>query len=320
MRSLISVQSSAGFESLQLDLRGSTAGKTQGVLRFGFSFFAAIVSLGCQPQAGGPNAIERDPSVPSIIDGTAVQDGEAILGSIVSIKMTKGSCTGTLIREDVVLTAAHCPDMGGAQGLRVTLARADKPACGTAFVQEISYRPDAVMVAGSHEPDIALIRLQRPLCGGKPASVERRALKIGDVVRAAGYGRGTRSSVVPDRIDVRVVGTEPAAVDKLFDDLDPSKPEGAFRERARRLRDRVVGNYEITVPVVDGQALCHGDSGGPVYIEENGQVRVVGVNGAIAPHPFKGAATCNFAYLLMITPVALSLEWIDDTLAKWSKR
>lgn len=89
-------------------------------------------------------------------------------------------CTGTLISDQVVVTAEHCVTWRGAGQLVFGLG--DPATTEDVFEVEAIYKHT--------ELDIALIRLAEPVTGATPLAWQRGALAAaaGDDVEAAGYG------------------------------------------------------------------------------------------------------------------------------------
>jgi secreted trypsin-like serine protease len=244
-----------------------------------------------------------------------VQPQEAIAGNVLKLRMIGGNCTGTALSSTVVITAAHCPDIGGAV-LAVGHLAGEQLDCGIAEVEEVAYVPGSSMnERGSHTPDIALLKLKTPLCGIKPAKVRPEATKRGDVVVAAGYGKGTITQDRPDRVALKVINNDDliaAYADAVAEDPLMQEAVDYFTQVASQF-------YTLALPVVAKTGLCNGDSGGPVYQDVNGETRLIGVNGAIAGHPLKGTPECKYGYLQMYTPVAPYAPWIESKVAEWSK-
>ena len=260
-------------------------------------------------------------AAPSVIAGAKVQPEEAIAGSVVRVQMTGGSCTGTLLGERTVLTASHCPDMGGAKQIQVSHVGGTK-ACKVGEVAAMARPVDARFdsVRGHYFPDMVLLKLAEPICDVTPAQIYSGALREGDVITAAGYGRGTTAGALPDRLDIEITAPD-TLVEKFYDDLDPKNLSDA--ELIGSLKAEVDASsqfYSIGTPVTSGQSLCNGDSGGPAYVESQGQALLVGVNGAIFPHPKKGASACKFAFLQLVTPVSGYVTWIENTTKTWEGR
>ncbi|WP_243470769.1 trypsin-like serine peptidase [Ruegeria denitrificans] len=123
---------------------------------------------------------------------------------------TEGFCTGTLIAQDLVLTAAHCalekatgqPYAPGKVTFRAGLS--DGKALADRKVVQIAVHPDYTnqpeLSAASVRADVALMRLEQPI----PYSVANPfALHSGRVdgneVSIASYGRGRSEAITRER-------------------------------------------------------------------------------------------------------------------------
>lgn len=249
----------------------------------------------------------------AIIQGERVQPAESITGSVLKLRMLGGSCTGTALSDKVVITAAHCPDLGGAV-LAVGHLAGRQVECGIAEVEEVAYVPRAtVNEKGSHIPDVALLKLKTPLCGITPAKLRAAPTKAGEMILAAGYGKGTITQDRPDRVALKTITVDDIA--SVYADAVAQDP--LMQEAVEYFTKVISQYYEFALPVADKSSLCNGDSGGPVYQEINGETRLVGVNGAIAGHPLKGTTECKYGYLQMYTPVAPYAPWIESKMAEW---
>jgi hypothetical protein len=131
----------------------------------------------------------------------------------VALASAKGRCSGVVLAQNVVLTAAHC--IQGASNLQVGgnlggEQRALPPSMLSAvseIVQHPLYRPKD---AGS--PDLAILKLAKPLPDQFiPAALNSRELKTGDDLIAAGYGKGaandTKAGTVLRMVLLRVSQT-----------------------------------------------------------------------------------------------------------------
>ncbi len=216
------------------------------------SLLLADLGLGCAPTVAHP-AVR--PAANGIDDGLDVLTApppfrlalpEDAVVRIVGPKMT---CSGTLIDDDLVLTAHHCvvargrrgeftPALEAPGGIRVELG-GDYLAWGSVGIKAI-VAPPCGEAGGAG--DIAVLVLERKLVGiaTKDPRVEAPP-RIGEVVDPVGFGRCALS------------------------------PEGIRR------RDRAGGKVVGTTPetFVMSASICPGDSGGPVLAR--GSQEVVGV-------------------------------------------
>lgn len=163
------------------------------------------------------------------------------------------TCSGALIAPQWIATAASCfaanPSQGGpveagAPTLRTvaTIGRADLSATSGGHVSEVT---ELVPRAGR---DLVLARLATPAAGIRPVPLASTPPVAGETLTVAGYGR-TRTEWVPDRLHA-------ASFD--VNTVDPT-------------------TLGITGRTAD-DAICKGDSGGPVLRERDGVEELVGVS------------------------------------------
>lgn len=249
------------------------------------------------------------PVAGAVTGGTPIPSTQSALSSIVNIKMYNGMCTGTVIAPHTVLAAAHCRDLFGKVEIAALIGAGPTAPCNVAEVEDVAFVEDAVreLPLRVHAPDILLIRLKTPLCGASPAALDFTPLKTGDVLNGAGHGQGNKKFGEVESFALRVIDSKDAHAQVLPIDEDS---EALLTTGAK--------TYLFALPEISGSSFCHGDSGGPVYTEVAGEMKVRGVNGAILPNEAKGAAGCDGAYLQILTPIAPYKEWIEAKIAEWN--
>jgi hypothetical protein len=197
----------------------------------------------------------------------------------IAVGSTKGRCTGVVLAQDIVLTAAHCiiPNEklwvgdhagSGSQTIPSRLSEVD-----TIVPHPLWGRKD------SGSPDLAILKLATPLPDRFiPATLSSRHLAEGDNLIAAGYGKAsaeeTRSPLVLRMVLLRVTN--------------------AFR-----------GWAILTATGEDRAGGAPGDSGGPLF-SYRGMHSLVGLIVSISDKRTRAVA------------LAAHYSWIKETQAKLS--
>lgn len=202
---------------------------------------------------------------------------------VVMVLGTRGSvCTGTLLSQNVVVTAAHCT--AGSKHLAIAYFEDGRPVLQP--VRSVARNPGfssktAVSV------DIALVRLESDLPSRfRPMRIADASAgsEVGDSFTVAGFG-------LADERDYKSAGTLRSARVDLLPRLFP-----------RFLRIGLGGR-------LDELAICKGDSGGPVVADG----ALVGV--VYAAERTGKARTCGAtAQAVRLAPQA---AWITSVLARW---
>lgn len=258
--------------------------QTQDILKIGLATIALWAAVGCSPQAQVERGLASVNDSSSIVNGEIVVDQDVISKSTVAIYLkypdsnrVQNFCTGTIINDDTIVTAAHCmadvaqmfdltvdqllPRLRIGLGLGLVKSFDDKRATWLelrAATVHPDYRIESDALENAEKGiafhDIAIIRLAQkvpaPYKAAKMmASPER--LVAGLKLTLAGYGvtRGAPFATPSNELrKTEVVVAKPA--------LNPT---------------------QFQYDVIDGHSACSGDSGGPAYLVENGQLTLVGV-------------------------------------------
>ncbi|MER5718974.1 S1 family peptidase [Streptomyces sp. NPDC002132] len=163
------------------------------------------------------------------------------------------SCTGTLVEQQWLVTAASCfvenPAAGtmvtaGAPRLKTTatIGRTDLSATGGTVADVVELVPRA-------DRDLVMARLAAPVPGITPARIATTAPQSGEALIAAGYGR-TKDVWVPDRLHT-----------------------GTFT--AQTVKN---GSLGLEPAAGSESALCKGDTGGPTLRESPSGPELAAVN------------------------------------------
>lgn len=252
-------------------------------------------------------------------DPTAVAlllDGRLVLGGLGELPIKTVGCTGTLIAPDVVLTAAHCVDPGAiSQGfgevedLKVSvtfepdlaaLASQQSMAFPTDAIEAVAYiKHEAFTLQGltnvngpGDYKDIGLVFLSTPVEDVEPMTVitpaEAVLITEGTEVRIAGWGQQTAEGgniLMPP--PPGTVGVKQCAL-SFINEIGPTEMQiGGDAASSRK---------------------CHGDSGGPSYLDvtagQHPGQRVVG----ITSHAYDQSDCMKGG---VDTRVDAYLDWID---------
>lgn len=268
----------------------------------------------------------------SIINGREVKNSESIASSVVGVYDSKinSICTGSLIAPNIVMTAAHCvPDK--ASDVKIVFStNIDE----TINAREQDILKEYVLTATDFKTapgwnpknetievdtaDLALIKFKGSIPKGYKVATflaDSSALKIGNSVTVAGFGVNLvdMEEIDPKRYrkidealeygDVICSGNGQGKggnygtcfkIDRSGDGLlrMTSAPISFVHETEIRLSEKKSGT-------------CNGDSGGPAFIEKNGEYFLFGVTS-------RGSELCNDVGVY--TNALFYKEWIDTTI------
>jgi secreted trypsin-like serine protease len=223
----------------------------------------------------------------------ATEDGAG--RSVVTIIGSRGTfCSGALIAPDLVLSAAHCIAPGTAYKLVLYDAQRQPQLLDVKRVATHPQFSAQSILAHRASADVALLQLAEPISNSKvvtaPLGVPAVPISAGNRFLVIGIG-------VSKRGDGRSGGTVRSA------SLIATDRPGNLQIR---LVDPAAGNTR------EGLGACTGDSGAPVFEDQNGRAVIVGVvswsTGA------NNAAGCGG--LTGVTPLSLYKSWITGTALK----
>ncbi len=189
-----------------------------------------------------------------IIGGSPVAAADPIANTTVALLNGGALCTASILATDLVLTAAHCVEGGRVSEMRIVFNRS-AGAQVTARILRAAV-PSRWRTVREDEPDqgdIALVRFEGGLPPGYRAAnvlADTASLRAGQAVTLAGYGI-TRTN--------------------------PQTGSGRLRKVQVSIATPNFGRTEILFDQRTGRGACHGDSGGPAFVERDGQLWLLGL-------------------------------------------
>lgn len=225
---------------------------------FWVGFLSSLVLSACSNQ--NQNFSEISEAADGIIGGKIVPVGDKLQASVVAVyDDNEGQlCTGSLLSNNLVLTAAHC--IGTDKDMmyiyfETELNSLDGGTRRKVDKVEISSFHASKQFAPKNTGDIALIHFVGSVPAGyKPANFlskeNFKKMKAGDSVVVAGYG---------------------------FSDAHNRNSAGTLRTTTLKVEDPEYSMSEVKVNQTEGTGVCHGDSGGPAYVLIRGKYYLWGI-------------------------------------------
>jgi len=232
-------------------------------------------------------------SAEAIVGGAApIADG--VGRSVVTIVGSRGNfCTGSLVAPALVLTVAHCVQPGADYKI-VEYDTEKKPQLKD--VKAVAIHPAFQMQAMLNHratADVALLRLDAPAQGKVPSALGAPQMPLLP---------GAKFTIVGVGVTVRGDGKSGGTIRKA--DLVATGKPGS-------LQIRLVD--PSTEGTRDGLSACTGDSGAPVFEDQEAGPAIIGVvswsTGA------NSGAGCGG--LTGVTPLTLYRDWILQTARQW---
>ena len=229
----------------------------------------------------------------AMVGGAPTADTSAYRSEVMILSGRGNLCTGIVLTQDLVLTAAHCIELGLAYKLYELDAERNPVFYDLAKTVVHPQFSKTTFGANRAAPDLALLKM----AAGLPAkylpatlSPPRARVVVGERFAVVGFGvtapLNNRSAAVLRRADLVATG-KPGNLQLRL--VDPA-----------------------TKGETPGLGACTGDSGGPIYEERDGKRLVYGViSWSTGPKLSNGCGG-----LTGVTPLELYLNWIVDTAQK----
>jgi MYXO-CTERM domain-containing protein len=192
----------------------------------------------------------------AIVGGTEVQPGQwpdavAVLGK-------SGTCTGTLIAPDVVLTAGHCANIEPVQVVANTIDYAQSEGVRSHVAKTVAYP------SWQTSYDVAVLVLVSPIQGVEPR-------KVGTSCTFDKFSRETPVRLVGfGATDMSGAATNTLLRQAMTAVTDPECVGGNGCKKA------IAPGGEFVAGGTGNADSCFGDSGGPVYLDTAGGPIVIG--------------------------------------------
>jgi secreted trypsin-like serine protease len=260
--------------------------------------FGLLLAAGMTSSAFAGSKFIDPSAIDYIVGGTTVSASDPVASTTVIVSDGNYICTGSIIAEDIVVTAAHCVD-ADPRDLKVIFSRTlPQSFTGSAvhdiygFVANPGWQGDSS--SGPDEHDIAIIRFKGHLPSGYAAANlldENANLRPGQRVTLAGYG---------------------------ITDAETHDGAGTLRKVNVTVKQKL-GQTEVILDQTSGKGACHGDSGGPAFVTSGGKLLLWGVTNR--GYPDNAPDDCvHYAVYTRITAYSDFIAQAEDQLRNPSFR
>lgn len=244
-----------------------------------------------------------------IIGGTPVSAQDPLAKHIVGLVNVKQGfiCTGTVVSESLVITAAHCLEGHPSETIVIfgTEMSPDKAVARKIVNFQRSPTWDKLMEKLAAEAERAAET------GEEPEQPQEEPKDVGDIAMlrfTGGLPTGWTPVPVLGRMDVLTEGTVVTLAGYGVSDGKTHEGSGTLRKVDVSIFSTKFSQTEILLDQTHGKGACFGDSGGPAFVNLNGQVMVWGVTSR-GVNDKKGDCSQYAAYTNMIA----HLPWLFNT-------
>ena len=271
-----------------------------------YLFYTFLALSACSPstQQYKDNYINASPRSSQIINGEEVPANDLVNQHTVFIfdSETNLTCTGVIIASNIILTAAHCikndPEYYQVYFSNKIL---DTHSVEKRDVLKIEQHADYAVrqFMSIDHSDIALIQIRGEIPAQyKPVPLLQnyQSLLPNTEIIVAGYGAHELPAIEDEADSEGVLALAPT---KKF----VFKRTPTLRKSTLQIANPQYGQTEASVDQTNKQGVCFGDSGGPAFIENNGQLILWGITS-------RGSNKCrSHSYF---TKLDTHLPWIFD--------
>lgn len=246
-----------------------------------------------------PQAVENDSSneLPGIVNGKPLESGHEISSRLVALMVSQENksslCTGALFPGNIILTAAHC-----VHNSEITLV----------------FHTDVHSLNSDNAS--ALTRpVVRMIVHPGYANAEKSVSSNFDLAMIKFLGRapeGTQIFNLP-LTPVPLDGTETLLV-AGYGTTDPAVNTGGIlrftTQSAGSIHRTENDTASFHVDQIDS-GVCSGDSGGPLFLQKDGKLQLIGVASKVVNRTTDKSKKCNDQAIY--TDISQHLEWIKKT-------
>jgi trypsin len=260
---------------------------------FGVLALAQAIT-GCAIAPSDPNNVEESPeAVPDLLVGGSDFNIRTVPWQVSFSDPGGGHyCGGTILNASWVLTAAHCKPKAGDKvtaGTTSLSAPAQVRTIGRAVIKP-EYKGDDA--GGDVGHDLALVKLLQPL-------------QLGPNVMAVSFEK--TDAAYKDGVSGVISGWG----NKVYLGDTPDKLQGA----SVKVKAPAADDFQMTDIVgliAPGVSACHGDSGGPFVVRQNGSPVLAGVSSFV---PVQDDKACVAGLPSYYTKTSSHAAWLTSTIA-----
>ncbi len=245
-----------------------------------YSLFLLLIGSGAFAKSyiiGGQEVVATDPIQASTI-GIFDPSPDGRSGAL---------CTGTLIRKDMVVTAAHCLSNSGRNPTLIFGPDLHSPMATRREAEAVAINPKWKTNAGKgmDQGDIAIVKFAGGLPRGYkavPTLSADKDIKAGAEVTLAGYG---------------------------ISNAQTKTGSGKLRRTEVSILKNRIGKSEMILDQAHGRGACHGDSGGPAFLRQGRKLVLAGVTNRGYP----AHAPDDCAHQVVYTKLPAYRSWIKKS-------
>jgi len=230
-----------------------------------------------------------------IIDGKIIDAQDSLARYTVGVtnKNVLMVCTGTIIAENIILTAAHCVEHDEAKDMRVVFGSKIRDPKNTVSAEAVSIHKDYIHDTNI-DNDIALIKIVGKIPSSyKVLDVERSSqllLEKGTLIKVAGFGKNKNG-------------------------FFGGGGAGILRKGQVTLDEYSAEEKLLVLDQTNENGICNGDSGGGAFVELDGELIQLGVN-SFVPSKKSGFSKGDCKKKSYLTNIAYYLDWIQLRIAE----